>query len=145
MNSSLVPMLDALDMSAPTIENNESENLPSLELKTEPSDLSSDFDTARENLKTIIDIGTTAAKELAAISSQSQHPGAYEVLGTMLKTMLDAQQDMMNLHKKKNDIVKTTPGEASPIQRKENGSHVNILTVGSTADLQKLIESMAKK
>jgi hypothetical protein len=76
-------------------------------------------------------------EKLSQIADQSQHPRAFEVLATLMKTMLDANKDLLDLQKKIREI------SASDAPTNENAKQVtNNLFVGSTADLQKVIEDM---
>ena len=65
--------------------------------------------------------------------STSESPRAYEVLSTMMKTIVDANKDLLELQKS----VKKLKEE----DKKDNPQNVtNALYVGSTGDLMKLIK-----
>jgi hypothetical protein len=91
-----------------------------------------DFDYARENLYNIIGRGGDAIEDMLDLARASQHPRSYEVLATLLKTMTDANKDLLELQKKKKDLA----------PKDENGPQTinNNLFVGSTADLQKMLK-----
>ena len=89
-----------------------------------------DFEMGRQNLHEVIEQGKRALDELCSIANASQHPRAYEVVATLIKTVSDANSNLMNLHKQKKDVSK-----------KEKPSQVtNSLFVGSTDDLLKLVK-----
>jgi len=89
-----------------------------------------DFELGRQNLHEVIEQGKRALDELCSIANASQHPRAYEVVATLIKTVSDANSNLMNLHKQKKDVSK-----------KEKPSQVtNSLFVGSTDDLLKLVK-----
>jgi hypothetical protein len=96
-----------------------------------------DFELARSNIHEIIQSGSFAIEKLSQIADQSQHPRAFEVLGGLMKTMLDANKDLMALQKQIREI------SAADIPMNEEARNVtNNLFVGSTAELQKAIENM---
>lgn len=95
-----------------------------------------DTELARKNIKDLINAGSTAITELAAVARDSQHPRAYEVMATMMKNLADLNKDLLEIQKRKKDLVISTD--------KPNGGDVNIdkaVFVGSTADLLKAIKS----
>jgi hypothetical protein len=97
----------------------------------------SDFEMARGNIHEVIQNGTYAMEKLAQIADSSQHPRAFEVLAKLMDTMLQANKDLMELQKQIRAI------SASDTPTNENAQQVtNNLFVGSTADLQKVIEDM---
>jgi hypothetical protein len=96
-----------------------------------------DFEMARSNIHEVIQNGTFAIEKLAQIADSSQHPRAFEVLAKLMDTMLQANKDLLDLQKTIREIgAKDTP------VNDEAKSVTNNLFVGSTADLQKAIESM---
>ena len=95
-------------------------------------DLDSDFDTARKNLHNIINKGNDALEEALLVAKTSEHPRAFEVVGQLIKTMVDANKDLLDIQKKLKDIKKTD--EEKPPQ-----NVTNALFVGNAAELQQLI------
>lgn len=94
-----------------------------------------DSDVARENLKDLLNKGNRAVDELAVVARDSQHPRAYEVMAGMLKNLADMNKDLLEIQKRKKDLLVTN-------DRKSVGD-VNVdkaLFVGSTADLMKLLK-----
>ena len=96
-----------------------------------------DFNMARANIHEIIQNGSFAIEKLAQIADQSQHPRAFEVLSTLMKTMLDANKDLLDIQKKIKEIQ-----AASEPHSDEAKSVTNNLFVGSTAELQKVLENV---
>jgi hypothetical protein len=96
-----------------------------------------DFNMARANIYQIIDNGNFAIQKLSQIADSSQHPRAFEVLSTLMKTMLDANKDLLDIQKKVREIQ-----EADQPHSEAAKSVTNNLFVGSTAELQKVIENM---
>jgi len=100
---------------------------PSLE---ESDDVDNDAKYVRQNLYDIIEKGHGAIDELLSIADQSQHPRAYEVLSGLMKTMVETNKDLMNLH----DMKKKLKKEDNP-----NKTVNNNLFVGSTTELLKMM------
>lgn len=96
-----------------------------------------DFDTARSNILTIIENGNDAIFKLSQIASQSQHPRAFEVLAKLMDTALNANKELLELQTKIREINAVD----SPISEKAQ-SITNNLFVGSTAELQKVIDNL---
>jgi|TARA_R110000851_G_scaffold167524_2_gene313183 hypothetical protein len=96
------------------------------------SKIDNDFEYARGNLYQVIENGSNALTDLLQVAQQGQHPRAYEVVATLVRTLSDANIALMDLTKKKQDIT----GEAVKNPNTVN----NNLFVGSTGDLQKLIK-----
>ena len=60
-----------------------------------------DIDFAKENIKDIIQQGKTSIRDLMNLASQGESARSYEVLSTLMKTMLDANKDYVDLSVKK--------------------------------------------
>jgi predicted transcriptional regulator len=96
-----------------------------------------DFEAARANIYEVIQNGQEAMFKLGQIADSSQHPRAFEVLGKIMETMLQANKDLLELQTKIRDINVID----SPISEKAQTINNNLF-VGSTAELQKVIENM---
>ena len=107
--------------------------LPMVQDKPQDSTVQDDFDYARENLMDVIGKGQEALFDLMDVARQSQHPRAYEVLSTLMNTMVGASKDLLELQAKKKKLLADNP-EAN------NQQVTNNLFVGSTAELQKMLE-----
>lgn len=101
-------------------------------------DIDNDYKYARQNLYGIIENGSRALEDLLDIAQQSQHPRAYEVISTLIKTLADANKDLLNVQKQVKDLSAET-GEKNPHTVNNN------LYVGSTAELMKIIKNNAKE
>lgn len=99
-------------------------------------DVEDDYDYARRNLRDLIDSGMGDLDRVMEIARQSESPRAFEVATNLLKTLTDTNKDLLELAKKKKDLT----------QEKEKAQTVtnNALFVGSTADLQKLIQNKSE-
>ena len=96
-----------------------------------------DFELARANVHEVINNGLNAIDKLSQIADQSQHPRAFEVLAKLMDTVVTANKELLELQTKIREIdAKDTP------TNEQAKSVTNNLFVGSTADLQKVIENM---
>lgn len=97
-------------------------------------DLTDAYQQSRENLQNIIDQGQEAMEDILQIAKAGQHPRAFEVYGTLLKNMVDANKELLNIQKQIRDI-----GE-----NKKTKGDTNIdkaIFVGSTTELQKFLKN----
>lgn len=99
-----------------------------------------DFEYARSNLYTTIETGQRALEKLALIADQAQHPRMFEVMAGLIKTIADANKDLLLLQKNIRDIK-----DADAPQNEKAKTINNNLFVGSTAELQKVIQDLNKK
>ena len=101
-----------------------------LEPSFKNKEVDDDYDYARRNLRDLIDLGMNDLNSVMDIARQSESPRAFEVATNLLKTLADTNKDLLDLAKKKKDLT----------QEKNTQNVTNALFVGSTADLQKLIQ-----
>lgn len=97
-----------------------------------------DFDYARENLYSVIERGTDALEEMMEVAAQSQHPRAYEVVSTIMKTLLDANKDLVGMSDKK---LEQKQKEENPNIGPETVNQ-NMHFHGTTEDMRKLIQDL---
>ena len=100
-----------------------------------------DFEYARTNLYDVAEKTNQALEDMIAIAQQSQHPKAYEVLNSLLKTMADVNNTLTEIQIKKARIAAIAE-KAKNVGQVEQQSVTNNLFVGSTAELQKMLEDM---
>jgi hypothetical protein len=92
-----------------------------------------DYEYARNNLKDMIDHSKLALDELYNIASVTEAPRAFEVYSTLIKSTVEANKELLDLHHKKKDL-----------QDEENAKTQvtnNSLFVGSTTELMKIINN----
>ena len=117
------PMAEAIEESRVTVMN---------ETPSTDNDIDDDYKYARENLKEIIDSAQQSIADLASIASTSESPRAYEVLSTMMKTIVDANHGLLDIHKSVKKLKEDTDSAPKNV--------TNALFVGSTSDLMKAIK-----
>ena len=93
-----------------------------------------DLELARQNVKNIIEMGDDAVKEMVTIAKQSESPRAFEVVSTLMKTLLDANKDFVDISSKK----KYAEEEIDGPKKETNVTNNNLIV--STADLLKMIK-----
>jgi hypothetical protein len=124
---------DALGLnSLPVVYDLEVENLPAVH--SEQAD--TDVDKARDGLYDALEKSQLAVEDMISIAQQSQHPKAYEVLNASIKTLADISMGLADLQLKKQRLNK---GNAQP---GAEGGVTNNLFVGSTAELQQMLEDI---
>ena len=97
-----------------------------------PTDVQDDYKYARNNLYDVIDKGNEALDYLLELAKASEHPRAFEVVGQITKTLVDANNNLLDLQKKIKDLSKD---EDKP------QNVTNSLFVGSTDELLKLLKN----
>lgn len=99
-------------------------------------ELTRDLEYARENYYSMIEQGADGLQEILSIAKQSQHPRAFEVVATLMKTLADTNKNLVELSIKKNEEKNVQSGPDKVTQN---------LFVGSTAELQKMINENKEK
>lgn len=100
-----------------------------------------DFTFSRANIREVIENGTDAIAKLTIIAQQSQNPRAYEVLAKLMDTVTNASKELLELQEKIRSIDKA----AVPRDDESKGQVTNNLFVGSTHELQRMIENMRNR
>lgn len=96
------------------------------------ADVDQDYDYTRANLKEIITKGSTALDGILELAQESEHPRAYEVVGQIIKNMVEANQQLIELQKSMKSLKKKENANPRTIK--------NALFVGSTHELQRLLK-----
>jgi hypothetical protein len=100
-----------------------------------------DFTFARANIREVIENGTDAIAKLTLIAQQSQNPRAYEVLAKLMDTITNASKELLELQEK----IRTIDKADVPRNEESKNQVTNNLFVGSTHELQKMIENMRNR
>ena len=106
-------------------------SVPRVKPKIDGKDDDIDYNYARENYYNLIERNQDAVEEMLEIAKQSEHPRAFEVVGQLIKSGLDANKELMALHKTKKELS---------VERGTQTLVNNAVFVGSTAELQKLLK-----
>ena len=127
------PKVDAIVPSAP---------MPIVKVEMPPlseeglaKDLTHDYETARKNLRELVEAGKNALDGVIAVAQEGDSPRAYEVVAQMIKTLSETNRDLLDLHDKVKSIRKTENNTTN------NHTTNNAIYVGSTRELQDIINS----
>tara|TARA_Y100000758_G_C15821675_1_gene338516 strand:+ start:13 stop:414 length:402 start_codon:yes stop_codon:yes gene_type:complete len=96
------------------------------------NDLDTDYRYARENIYNIIERGQEAIEDLLQDARDSGNARMFEVIGQLIKTVGEQNQNLVNVHKQVKDITQDTKAGPSNV--------TNALFIGSTAELQKMLK-----
>lgn len=121
----------------PVKEVKKEEKLPVLQQNYNEPDMKQDltdaYQQSKENLQAIIDQGKEAMEEILQIAKVGQHPRAFEVYGTILKNMVDANKELLAIQKQMRDM--------DPKTKEQSGTTIDkAIFVGSTSELSKLLK-----
>ena len=108
---------------------------------TDTEKLDADFEAARSNISQMTKDVTDAAKSAILLAQSGDSPRAYEVVATMLTAIVNANKELVNLHKAKKDAAPAPKADAP------EGGGVNIekaVFVGRAADLLRELRSIQK-
>lgn len=95
--------------------------------------VNNDFEFSRRMYYTLLTKGEEALEDMMDVAKATEHPRAYEVLSAMMKNVGDINDKLMDMHKKKKDIMTVE----KPKQLENNAP--TIAFIGSTTDLQRAI------
>jgi len=101
------------------------------------SDADKDYKEVRINLKCIIEKSQEAIEGIIELAQESQQPRAYEVIAQLIQSSLEANNKLMDLHRRMKEIKKQEQTKTTSVTN-------NSIYVGSTAELQKMIREQRK-
>ena len=103
----------------------------------ENQDYDKDYAEVRSNLKTLIEKSTEAVDGMLNVAQESDSPRAYEVVSDLIKTAIESNNKLMDLHKKMKEIKEVAK------QSEKNSTNVfndnRSVFVGNPNELLKLI------
>ena len=111
------------------------ENLPAEIVEFDDENLN-DLEKVRSNIQDVMNTGQEAVREMLEIAKQSEQPRAFEVVSTLMKTLLDANKDFAEVSTKKKFAKEELNG---PKEAAQTNVTNNTLIV-STADLLKMLK-----
>ena len=96
-------------------------------------DLKIDYEKTRDNLDSLIAKGTDAIDDMLSIARQSEKARDFEVAGNMIKTMVDASKDLLEIQKTMRTMT----------EKKEGTTNIkNAVFVGSTTELLRAMREL---
>ena len=97
-----------------------------------------DFEKARNDINELVETTKDAINELALIAKQTQEPRAFEVLGKLIDSAVNASKSNLDLQAK----IRTLSGLHTSVIEKSKTINNNLVFAGSTADLQKMLKEI---
>ena len=125
---------DILDIADDIIEIEEPELNQHIEVEKK-DDLVDDYDFSREQYHNLIAKGNIALEELLSIAKEGEQPRAFEVATQLINSLSATTKELLILQKTKKEVE----GTNKPTKNENN------LFIGSTSELQKLLELKKKK
>ena len=97
-------------------------------------DLTDAYQQSRDNLQDVIDQGKDALDDILRIAKESEQPRAFEVFGSLLKNVVEANKELITMQKQMREMDNNI--------RKESNTNVidKAIFVGSTKELQALLK-----
>ena len=126
---------------AEIVEEPKTEIMPAPQKSMKDFHLERDYDYVRGNLKDIVEKGTIAIDGILSVASEGDSPRAYEVVSQLIKSVSEANKDLISLHKSIKEIKK----EDSSVHGNTKNVTNNSIFVGSTKALQDLVKSQRKQ
>ena len=111
-----------------------------VEHKDDDENLEADVKRVRESLIDLIAQGSESVKELMELACSSEHPRSYEVLHGFIKTMVDANKELLDIHKTKTDIDKKRNKDVGPVT-----NNTLVVMEGTAAELLEQIKKQNEK
>ena len=96
-------------------------------------DLVDAYEQTKENLQELIEQGKEAMADILQIAKDGQHPRAFEVYGTLLKNVVDANKELLAVQKQMRTMDKKQSASGSTTIDKA-------IFVGTTAEFNKLLK-----
>ena len=94
--------------------------------------LENDFKTARDNLHTVVTLGTEALEKIVDVADNSQFHLDYQAVSRLIDSVTNANEKLLDLNQKMKDI--------RGVKEQAPGQVQNNLFVGSLKDIQKLLD-----
>ena len=126
---------DVLDIADDIIDIPEVQKVVAPSVTVGTTDLTSDYDFSRDQYHNLIEKGNDALEELLSIAKEGEQPRAFEVAVQMINSLAATTKELLILQKTKKEVEDSK----APVKNENN------LFVGSTKELQELLEMKKKK
>lgn len=120
-------------------------NLPDIvrDLKVQAKEnLETDYNFARDNLRTLLTRGMTAVEGAIQLARESESPRVYEATSTFIKTLAELNKDLLSLSE---TAVKAQPASPDPNTQNATTINNNAIYVGSSEDLAGMIQKRLRE
>ncbi len=125
---------DILDIADDIIDIEEPEISQDIEAEKK-DDVVDDYEFSRDQYHALIEKGNTALESLLDIAKEGEQPRAFEVATQLINSLAATTKELLVLQKTKKEVE----GTNKPTKNENN------LFIGSTSELQKLLELKKKK
>ena len=119
-----------VETKAPVVQKEFKPLVPRMEEKGK-EDVDNDYKYSRENYYNLIERGQEAIQGILDVAKEGQHPRAYEVALAGIKNVADTVDKLQDLQAKLKELKQ--------LPKTSNANIKNALFVGSTAELQKML------
>lgn len=101
-----------------------------------------DFDYVRDNIKTVIDVGMTALQNVSRIAQESENARFYECLNELITNTTVNNAKLLEIYDSYEKLEQSS--DENDNENKTKSITNNTLFIGTTTDLQKIIENRLK-
>jgi len=109
------------------------QSLPKVSSDDLSADLKDAYEQSKDNLQELIEKGKDAMEEILVVAKAGQHPRAFEVFGGILKNMVDANKELLNIQKQMREM--------EGVKKEVNNTNIDkAIFVGTPAELNKLLK-----
>ncbi len=113
--------------------------VPANKVEVTPVTAEDDYEAARGNLESVVEVTMTAVSQMATIAQQTEDPRAYRVLNELLTTALASSKAFVEIKQMDADTKLKENASKGPQTVNQN------LFVGSTAELADMLEKVKQK
>lgn len=138
MKDEFEPVTDISEISEYKLNDIQEDKVPEV-VKETGNELADDFDMARGNIKDILVQGSDVLEDMIELAKASDHPRAFEVAGNLMKTLIDANKDLIDIHDKKKKIQGVEIGQ----QTAENITNNTIIS--SPAEIAEMLRKQKEE
>ena len=111
--------------------------LPQVKSDTHNTMIEYDYQSARNNLYSVLQQGEDALLHALEVAKSKEEPRAFEVVGGLLKNLADINTQLLDLAERRQKLVEKEKEEQAP----QNITN-NAIFVGSTDELNKMLAKM---
>lgn len=97
-----------------------------------------DIEKARKNIEQIVELGRESLDEMISLAKQSESPRAFEVASTLMKTLLDANREFVEMSTRKKYAKEEILNPKKEEESTTNVTNNNLIL--STTELLKMIK-----
>jgi len=121
------------------------EIVPFEEKNGDADEANEDFENVRATLQELIKTGSIAISDIHSIAQTDEQARSFEVLATLIKTVSETADKLLDSHEKRKRLREINSGEKKIIQPEGGGVSIDkAVFVGTTSDLLKQLKSKDK-